>query len=80
MSGLPADFTPPPRSIVHIEAVPYEDGGGFLIGCDCATTTHLVFEEDADRITEAHELAFTCDGCHSVHWFTIGPLGTEPAP
>jgi hypothetical protein len=75
MTGLPPDFTPPPRSIIHVEMVPDEQGGGVLIGCDCATTTHLIIE-DADKLTEDREMAFTCDGCHSVHWFTVGP----PAP
>lgn len=73
-----SDFTMPPRSIVSIQPVPPEQGGGILIGCDCGTTTQLVVE-GLEQVTEARELAFTCDGCQSSTWFTVGPLSDLPA-
>jgi len=84
MSGLPADWTPPPRSLLYVRPVPAEQGGGLLIGCDCATETHLVID-GLDQLTECREMAFTCDGCQSVTWFTVGPAAeigqlSVPAP
>ena len=70
------EFLPPPRSLISVRAATPEEGGGVLIGCDCATTTQLIIE-DADKLTEPREMAFTCDGCHSVHWFTLSPPGQE---
>ncbi len=69
---MAANFTPPARSLLYVKPVRAEAAGGFLIGCDCGTTTHLIVE-DENTLTETQESAFTCDGCHSVHWFTIGP-------
>lgn len=64
---------PPPRSLVSVQPVPPEQGGGVLIGCDCGTSTHLVIE-GVSNLTETVERAFTCSGCQSAHWFTVGPL------
>lgn len=64
---------PPPRSLISVQPVPAEQGGGVLIGCDCGTSTQLVIEGVAN-LTHKTELAFTCDGCQSVHWFWVGPL------
>ena len=73
MSDVPPQaIIPPPRSLIFVKPATAEEGGGILIGCDCATTTQLIIE-GADELTETREMAFTCDGCHSVHWFTIGP-------
>ena len=55
------------RGLIGIEAVPAEQGGGVLIKCDCATTTHLVIDAPPGK----YELAVTCDGCTTVRWFTI---------
>lgn len=79
MSALPGDWTPPPRSIIGVERVPEEQGGGFTVGCDCATTTQIIIG-DMDRLTAPAEASFICDGCGSVHWFTAGPAaeGGEP--
>ena len=73
------DYTPPPRSLLW--AAPYagEDGEqGIELGCDCGRSTVYVIE-DAGRITEAREVAFTCDGCSSVRWVTVRPSG-QPLP
>lgn len=76
MSTLPPDWTPPPRSLLYVKAVPAEEGGGVEIACDCGTLTHLIIE-GADQVTEQREMAFTCAGCQSVTWFTVGPLGQD---
>lgn len=65
---------PPARSLVSVQPVPPEQGGGVLIGCDCGTSTHLVVE-GVSHLTEPTEAAFTCSGCQSAHWFTVAPLG-----
>ena len=67
-----AEFLPPPRSLLFVRPAPAQEGGGLLIGCDCGTTTQLVID-GAEHLTEKREMAFTCDGCHSTCWFTIGP-------
>jgi hypothetical protein len=65
------DVTDPiPRSLIGIESVPLEQGGGILIKCDCATTTHLVVEIP-EGVAGNHEVAVTCDGCHTVRWMTV---------
>ena len=68
----------PGRSLLFVKAVPAEEGGGLLIGCDCGTTTHLHIEADG-TLAETCEIAVTCDGCHSVNWFTVGPVSL-PVP
>ena len=45
-----------------------EDCEAVLITCDCATSCHLTAEVPE---TGTHEIAYTCDGCHSVTWFTV---------
>jgi hypothetical protein len=72
VAELPANWTPPPRSLLYATPAPPEEGGGTIIGCDCGTVTHLIIE-GADQLTARTEMSFTCDGCLSVHWFTIGP-------
>jgi hypothetical protein len=67
-----AETLPPPRGIISLRAVPDEQGGGVLIGCDCGTTTHLIIDFDSG-LTEPREAAFTCDGCTSVTWFMVTP-------
>ncbi len=67
-------MTWPPRSIISIEEVDPEDGGGVLILCDCGTATHLVLEWPEGAVPAEQELAFTCGGCHSVNWCKIGPV------
>jgi hypothetical protein len=66
------DYTPPPRSLLWAKPYSGEGGQGIELGCDCATVTVYIIE-DADRITECRDVAFTCDGCDSVRWITIGP-------
>lgn len=63
----------PGRSLISAEPVPSEQGGGMLLGCDCGTTTHLIIDWDSSQPVPSQELAWTCDGCASVHWFRIGP-------
>jgi hypothetical protein len=74
---VPANWTPPPRSLLYATPVPPEEGGGIDFGCDCGTVTRIVIE-GAERLTGPAEMSFTCD-CLSVHWFTVRPDGT-PAP
>lgn len=79
MTALPDDWTPPPRSIESVTPVAPEEGGGYLILCDCATTTHLIIE-DVEQLTQPAEMSFCCDGCQSVHWFTVTPPVGEESP
>jgi len=72
---LPQDWTPPPRSLIDAQAFTNEAGQPvFRLTCDCAAVTDYVVV-DAERITEPREVAFTCGGCQSVRWVTIGPAG-----
>jgi hypothetical protein len=68
------EVLPPPRSLLGIEVIPPEQGGGLLVTCDCATSTQWVIE-GLERLTEAQEIPFTCDGCYSTTWFTVSPPG-----
>lgn len=72
MAELPPDWTPPPRSLLYARTVPPEQGGGMEIGCDCGTITQLIIDSDG-AVPALGEMAFTCGGCQSVHWFTVGP-------
>ncbi len=54
------------RSIVSVKPA----RGGVEVVCDCATVTVLTFDAVPDQTTE---LAFTCDGCSTVHWYTLVP-------
>jgi hypothetical protein len=74
VSALPGDYTPPARGILSVKPYQDEHGPGFEVFCDCGTTTCVVVE-DAHLLTEAREMAFTCAGCSSVTWFTVGPVG-----
>lgn len=73
-----SDHLPPPRSLLYVRPVPAEQGGGVEIACDCGTITQLIIE-DAGQLTEPREAALTCEGCQSVHWFTVGPAGGDGA-
>ena len=73
-----SDYLPPPRSILSIEAVPPEEGSGLLIACDCGSVTQLVID-GLEHLSGRRELAFTCDGCQSSTWFTVGPVGEVPS-
>lgn len=42
------------------------------LGCDCGTVTEI--EIVGLSLGEVHELAYTCQGCTSVHWFVVGRL------
>lgn len=44
---------------------------GVEVLCDCGMTTVLQFA--FENVTETVEMAFTCDGCLSVHWYTLVP-------
>lgn len=75
-ADIPASFTPPPRSLLYVRACGGECGDAgcpaVVIGCDCGGVTHLTVEI-VGRLATAQEAAFTCDGCQSVHWFTMRP-------
>lgn len=68
MTELPQDWTPPPRGVERVSVTP--DGPAIL--CDCGTETVLVIEAP-ENVIETVEQSFICDGCQSVHWFTITP-------
>jgi hypothetical protein len=68
----------PGRGIVFANPVPKDQGGGMLIGCDCGFNTQIVVEWDHSRPVPAQEIAFTCGGCQSAHWLTIGPPDVTP--
>ena len=72
-------LTPPPRSLLYVKPCGGECGDqgcqAVVIGCDCATTTHLTVEI-IGQLATAQEAAFTCDGCQSVHWFTMTGSGS----
>lgn len=62
------------RSLEHVE-VKVDRGNVVVLRClcDCTSTTEVTlasFTVIPDR--SAQELAFTCDGCHASHRFTIG--------
>ena len=61
---------PPPRGIIRLEQCPDEGCDALIIGCDCATTTHLEIGFGG-KPADGHEFAVTCDGCKSVHWLTL---------
>ena len=68
-------ITPPPRSLLGVEPIPAEQGGGLLVTCDCGTSAQWV-TEGLEHLTGPQELPFTCDGCASVTWFVVGPTGS----
>lgn len=70
---LPDDYTPPPRSLLWAKPYSGEGGQGIELGCDCGTTT-IYLIDGTDQITEPRDMAFTCDGCNSVRWITVGPV------
>jgi len=59
---------PAPRGfgIEHVRPVP----GGALLLCDCGTVTGIALSIAPDVLGTV-ELAFTCDGCLTVHWFYV---------
>ncbi len=65
-------FVPPGRSLLWVRAVPGSQGGGAELGCDCGTVARLVLD-GIEQLTDAGQAAVTCDGCHSVRWFTVTP-------
>jgi hypothetical protein len=63
----PGAYLPPGRSLEWVRPVP----GGIEFLCDCATIT--VLEVEADPGAKTQEIAVTCDGCLTAHWFTVIP-------
>jgi hypothetical protein len=65
------------RSPVAVEFLPPERDGDAraLLTCDCGTATDLTvrFEGPVEGGTDA---AFTCEGCATVHWFTVSVAGS----
>lgn len=68
-----------PRSLEYVEVKVDEDRNIVLrCLCDCGSVTEVTlasFTVIPDR--SAQEMAFTCDGCQSSHWFTIGVSGGD---
>ncbi len=62
-------FLPPGRSIERVTPVP----NGVEVLCDCATVT-VLYLRDVPAGALPLEQAFTCGGCLSVHWFTLGAI------
>jgi hypothetical protein len=80
---LSDDWTPPPRSL-HVRAATPEESpdGGLVATCDCGTCTVLTFDPrdpatgqplppGSPVTVPGQEVAYTCDGCGSVHWLTL---------
>ena len=67
------DFPHVDRSLLWVKPIPPEQGGGIEIACDCGGLKQLIIE-GAEELTDRREMAFTCDGCQTVSWFTIGPV------
>jgi hypothetical protein len=69
------------RSLEHVELAE----GGFLAFCDCGTPT-LVLLTTAEGTSlppvdiPLQDLAFTCEGCLSTHWFRFGQVSQGPEP
>ena len=59
------------RSIEWMRLAPE---GGIEILCDCATITVLQIEGTP---SDGQEIAFTCDGCLTVHWLTARTTTTQ---
>lgn len=66
-------FLPPGRSIERVTPAPE----GVELLCDCATITVLDLR-DVPVEALPLEQAFTCDGCQSVHWFTLAAVPGGP--
>jgi hypothetical protein len=69
----------PGRSLLGAEYLePHQDGQvRVLLTCDCGTATDLTVAIDGE-LNGTAEAAFTCDGCHTVHWFTITAIQDAP--
>ena len=67
---------PPGRSLVGAEYLEPEQDGQVrvLLTCDCATSTDLTVQIEGTGTAEA---AYICDGCQTVHWFTITAKGDK---
>lgn len=64
----------PGRSLIAAEYLPPERDGQVrvLLTCDCGTATDLTVEVEGDFGPGGKgEAAVTCEGCHTVHWFTV---------
>ena len=52
------------------------EGNGVGVCCECRTRTEIIIGmtgvTDLAHIDLA-EQSFTCDGCGTTHWFTLGP-------
>lgn len=62
----------PRRSIVF---EPSPGGRAILAICDCGSST-LLLVKNAERMPYQQESAFTCKGCQTPHWFTVGPAAS----
>jgi hypothetical protein len=76
---------PPPARSLHARPATEADGnegrGGLVVTCGCGESCLLTFEPrtlDGREIPPgtpgfipSQEVAYTCDGCQSVHWLTL---------
>ena len=82
----------PPRSL-HVrpatEADCNEGRGGLVVTCDCGESCLLTFApvdmstgrelpQGTPGTIPSQEVAYTCDGCESVHWLTLLADGGAP--
>lgn len=58
---------PPNRTAVWCRPVL----GGVEVGCDCGIATQLIFDFDRIVCDCVLDDFYVCDGCGSVHWFTV---------
>ena len=66
------------RSLIAAEFLQPERDGEVrvLLSCDCGTATDLTVRLDGPETPGGRsEAAFTCDGCRTVHWFTMTARG-----
>lgn len=68
----------PRRSIVAAEFITPDHDGQIrvLLTCDCSRVIDLTAEIP---VAGSQEVAFTCEGCGTAHWFTVEALTTEQA-
>jgi hypothetical protein len=80
-----AHMPPPARGLHLLGMYPQEDGAPVLrLLCDCGRPAELALRPadpegrpvpfNAAQV-KPQEVAFTCEGCGSVHWLRIGPPG-----
>lgn len=79
-----SEILPPGRGLCYAKPALVDNGPGMPDGpgieclCDCGLTTIIHLDLDGP-LMEPREIAYTCDGCQSVHWLTLYPVADDPA-